>query len=140
MPCLLKRKTKLHPDFSSWTKYLVFHAKNEFNKQNIKKDLSKVMLDNVQYRIEVFSKWENDISFHRAENIYGVAFVVGHLVNHDCSMLEFVLYSKEGYKASQIGLSFKSPSELFEWLDKKGTPEKCNQILLELLDILSFKD
>lgn len=140
MSCLFKRKTKQHPDFSSWAKYLVVHVKNEFNKKRFKKDLSKAMNNNIQYRIEAFFKWENDINFYMAENIYGVAFVVSHLVNHDCSMLEIVLYSKKGYKASQVGLSFKLPCEVFEWLGKKETPQKCSQILIELLDILNSED
>ncbi len=134
---LFKRKPSQRPDFSSWVITLMDFVKEEFIKKNIKEELGKAIFNNVQYRTEAFAKWEDNVdNFHLADNIYGVAFVVSHLVNHDCSMLEIVMYSKMGYKASQGVLSFNSPNELFDWLDKKGTPQKCNQILMELLETL----
>ena len=55
-------------------------------------------------------------------------------------MLEIVLYSKNGYKASCPVLSFKAVDELFQWLNQKDTPEKCSSILLELLKDLDSLD
>ena len=138
---LFKRKSKCYPDFLSWARCFIPQVKKGLLKKDIGKEVLKAMDEHTRYQTEVFCQWENGIgSFFLADHILGVAFVLTHLVNNECSMLEIVLYSKKGYKASQVGLSFKSPSELFEWLDKRETPEECYRILMELLDILNSID
>ena len=134
---LFKRKTKYYPNFLSWAKYFIPKVKKEFIKQGINKGISRAMSENVRYQIEAFYRWESGIgSLSLANHVLGVAFMVTHLANHDCSMLEIVMYSRNGYKATSPVLSFESVDELFEWLEQKNTPEVCSPILEELLDIL----
>ena len=138
---LFKWKTKYYPDFLSWARYLIPQVKKEFLKKEIGKVVSKAMDEHVLYKTEAYYRWGNGIgSFSLADHILGVAFVVTHLANYDCSMLEIVLYSKNGYKASCHVLSFKIVDELFQWLNQKDTPEKCSSILLELLKDLESPD
>ena len=104
-------------------------------RSDVKAELEKALLDNKSFRAELFSLW-NDNSVV----VFGVVFVVSHFINHDTSMLEITVYSKYGYKVSQGMLVFKSVDELFEWFQKEDTPEKCEQTLLELYEILKHID
>lgn len=134
---LFKQKENRYSDFLSWTEYLVPQVKKEFIAKDIRKEIVRATSENVRFQTEALFRWENGVgSFSLADNVYGVAFVVTHLANHDCSMLEIVMYSKHGYKASCPILSFEAVNELYEWLEQKNTPEVCSPILGELLEIL----
>lgn len=104
-------------------------------RSNIKEELQKAMHDNVTFRVELFSLWDDDSAM-----VYGTVFVVTHVVNQDSSMLEIVAYSKYGYKVSQLMLLFKSVDELFGWFKKKDTPQKCAETMMELYEILKHPD
>ena len=108
-------------------------AKN-LEKSNTKEVLQKAIAENLNYRVELFSFW-NDNS-----DAVGVVFMVTHLAKFDWSLLEMTVYSKYGYKVSQVLLSFKTVDELFEWFQKKDTLKKCAQVLMELNDTLRHLD
>lgn len=98
---LSKQKENRYSDFLSWAEYLVPQVKKEFVAKDIRKEIVRATSENVRFQSEAFFRWENSIdSFSLADNMYGVAFVVTHLANHNCSMLEIVMYSRHGYKAS----------------------------------------
>lgn len=138
---LFKKTVNRYSDFLSWAKYLIPQTKKEFVKKDIRKKIVIAISENARYQTEAFFRWENSIdSFALAKNVYGVAFVVTHLASHDYSMLEIVMYSRHGYKASCPVLSFKTTNELFEWLNQKGAPEACSQTLGELLEILESEN
>ena len=132
---LFKRNPKGYSDFLSWAKCHIPCVKDEFLKKGIRTEYPKAVSLDIQYRTEVYFRLESPL-FYRARNVFGIAFVATHLANHDCSMLEIVMYSKHGYKASSPVLSFKTADELLEWLGQKNTPEECSQTLDELLSIL----
>lgn len=134
---LFKQKENRYSDLLSWAKYLVPQVKKEFVAKDIRKEIVRATSENVRFQSEAFFRWENSIdSFSLADNMYGVAFVVTHLANHNCSMLEIVMYSRHGYKASCPVLSFEAVDDLFKWLEQNNTPEVCSPILGELLEIL----
>jgi len=108
-------------------------AKNHEH-SNIVEELQKAMHDNKSFRAELFSLWDDN------SDAVGVVFLVTRYVNFDSFMLEIMAYSKYGYKASRLMLSFKSVDELFEWFQKKDTPTKCSRALTDLYEILMHPD
>lgn len=120
-----------NPNLMQLTKNLIMQAIYEFDRRfNVRQEFQQALENNKAYQFKVFSMWDND-----SDEFYAGAFILTHLANHDRSMLEIAIYSKNIDLIVETSvLSFHTIDEVIAWIRKEETPMVCYQHMERLLE------